>query len=159
MSGMHTWKVTGVIETSGEELCEKSADSHGMVKAVGTHSKMSMEENKIYLDYMLRRLSAIPCIWWSMANEYDLLFNRKIEDWYEFEKIISENDVYGHLLSNHNCTKLYDFSKSAITHCCVQSIAMHRAGQWQQEFEKPVVYDECCYEGDIQYEWGNISGC
>lgn len=269
MPGRYLWKVSGIVEASGEEVCEESTVSHGRVKTVGTHflyqdgskyypfgttiyalahqsdelieqtintlknspfnkvrhcvfpkhyaynhnepqffpfekgldgkwdvhhpcfaywnhleevilrlgkmgiesdlilfhpydrwgfSKMSMDENRTYLDYMLRRLSAIPCIWWSLANEYDLLFNRKMEDWYEFEKIICENDIYGHLISNHNWTKLYDFSRPAITHCSVQSIAMHRAGIWQREFNKPVVYDECCYEGDIQHEWGNISG-
>lgn len=34
-------------------------------------SIMSMEEWKIHLDYLLRRLSAYPFIWWSLANEYD----------------------------------------------------------------------------------------
>ena len=38
-------------------------------------SSLSIEEAKVYLDYLMRRLSAIPCIWWSMANEYDIMFN------------------------------------------------------------------------------------
>lgn len=119
---------------------------------------LNIDECRTYLDYALRRLSAIPSIWWSMANEYDIMFNHTTDDWYEIEKIIVQNDPYGHLLSNHNCLKFYDFSRPAITHCCVQTIAMHKADQWQDEFKKPVVYDECCYEGNIQHEWGNISG-
>ena len=30
--------------------------------------------------------------------------------------------------------------------------------QYQAKYGKPVVFDECCYEGDLQYPWGNISG-
>lgn len=119
---------------------------------------LSMEECRVYLEYVVRRLAAYPYIWWSMANEYDIMFNHTIEDWYEFERIITEEDPYHHLLSNHNCMKLYDFSRPAVTHCCVQTIAMYKAGEWQKRYQKPVVYDECCYEGDLQHEWGNISG-
>lgn len=119
---------------------------------------LTMEECRVYLEYVVRRLAAYPYIWWSLANEYDIMFNHTIEDWYEFERIITEEDPYHHLLSNHNCMKLYDFSRPAVTHCCVQTIAMHKAGEWQKRYEKPVVFDECCYEGDLQHEWGNISG-
>ncbi|OUP80771.1 hypothetical protein B5F07_19900 [Lachnoclostridium sp. An169] len=120
-------------------------------------SKMSMEENKVYLDYALRRLAAIPYIWWSMANEYDLMFHLSENDWFEIEDTIVKNDPYGHLLSNHNCIKFYDFSRPAITHVCVQTIAFYKAAEWMDRYQKPVVYDEFCYEGDIQHEWGNIS--
>lgn len=121
-------------------------------------AELSMEQNRVYLEYALRRLSAYPYIWWSMANEYDLMFNRTIEEWHRIEKIIKENDPYGHLLSNHDGMKFYDYSRPAITHCCVQTNAMHKADQWQKQFGKPVIYDECCYEGDLEFEWGNISG-
>jgi hypothetical protein len=33
---------------------------------------MPQADNFRYLDYLLRRLSAMPEIWWSLANEYDL---------------------------------------------------------------------------------------
>ncbi len=72
---------------------------------------MTMEENLIYLDYLLRRFAAIPQIWWSMANEYDLVMDRTMEDWYDIESFIVENDPYHHLLSNHNCFGFYDFSR------------------------------------------------
>ena len=119
---------------------------------------LDMEECRVYLDYVMRRFAAYPYIWWSMANEYDIMFNHTIEDWYEIERIITEQDPYHHLLSNHNCMKLYDFSRPAMTHCCVQTIAMYKADEWQKRYQKPVVFDECCYEGDLQHEWGNISG-
>lgn len=121
-------------------------------------AKMSREDNLIYLNYMLRRFAAFPYIWWSLANEYDLCFAKTMEEWYEIEAYVHDNDPFGHLLSNHNCIKYYDFTRPNITHCCVQTAAMHRAVKWIEESKKPVVFDECCYEGDIQFTWGNISG-
>lgn len=120
-------------------------------------SKLSPEENETYLRYALRRLSAFPSIWWSMANEYDLCFAKKPEDWYRFEEIIKEEDVYGHLLSNHYCMRLYDYSRKNITHCSMQNVLFHKADQWMRLYQKPVVFDECCYEGDIHFSWGNIT--
>lgn len=53
--------------------------------------------------------------------------------------------------------KSYDFSRPTITHCCVQTNAMHKAAEWMEKYKKPVVFDECCYEGNIEHEWGSIS--
>lgn len=63
-------------------------------------SKLAPEQNETYLRYLVRRLSAFPGIWWSMANEYDLCFAKSKEEWYKIEEIIKEEDVYDHLLSN-----------------------------------------------------------
>lgn len=118
---------------------------------------MSMEENEMYLRYALRRLSAIPYIWWSMANEYELCFAKSLGDWARIEEIIKEEDVYGHLLSNHYCMKFYDYTRENLTHCSMQNVLFHKADKWMKEFNKPIVYDECCYEGNIHFSWGNIS--
>lgn len=120
-------------------------------------SSMPMEENFIYLDYALRRLSAFPNIWWSLANEYDLLFERKEEDWYEIEQFIAEHDPYHHLLSNHNFIKLYDFSRKNVTHCCIQSNDVFRTAALLKKYHKPVIFDEMRYEGNISEPWGNLS--
>ena len=122
------------------------------------YSTMSMEENLVYLDYVLRRLAARPNIWWSLANEFDLMTARNEEDWYAIEEYIAANDVYGHLLSNHNCTYLYDFNRENVTHCCVQTPWVERATTWLREYGKPFMYDEMCYEGNLSFNWGNISG-
>lgn len=119
---------------------------------------LSMEDNLVYLDYLLRRFSAIPEMWWSMANEYDLCAAKTMEDWYAIEDFIVANDPYGHLLSNHNCFGFYDFKRPHITHQCVQTILVEKSGEWQKEIGKPLVYDECCYEGNLPLTWGNISG-
>lgn len=121
-------------------------------------ARFTLEECLVYLDYAMRRFSAIPHIWWSLANEYDLVFTRTMEDWFAIEEFIAKEDIYGHLLSNHNCFEFYDFSRKNITHCSIQTIQMYKADAWQEEFKKPVVYDECCYEGDLSHDWGNISG-
>lgn len=120
-------------------------------------AEFSLEENKIYLDYLIRRLSSNPDIWWSMANEYDLVYYKDMQDWYALEEYTAREDVYGHLLSNHNCFLFYDFHRENITHCSVQTTQLYKAAEWMQEYQKPVVYDECCYEGDLEMEWGNIS--
>lgn len=121
-------------------------------------ASMDREKNLIYLDYLLRRFSAFPSVWWSLANEFDLCFQKTMEDWHVFEEFIAENDPYHHLLSNHNCFSFYDFKRKNITHCCMQSNQMIRASQWLKEYQKPVIYDECCYEGNLPQNWGNLSG-
>ncbi|MCM1086750.1 MAG: DUF4038 domain-containing protein [Muribaculaceae bacterium] len=121
-------------------------------------SKLSREENKVYLDYLLRRLSAMPNVWWSLANEYDLNLERTLEEWEELEEYIAENDSYGHLLSNHNCCAFWDFSRPAVTHACIQTKMLTRIAEWRKKYQKPIVIDECCYEGNLYYPWGSISG-
>lgn len=120
-------------------------------------SRLSMAENEQYLDYLLRRLAAFPHMWWSMANEYDLMFGRTMEDWQRIEAQIAAQDPYHHLLSNHNCFAVYDFSRPAITHCCVQTSLTARVPEYRSRYQKPVIFDEMSYEGDIEASWGNIS--
>ena len=121
-------------------------------------AELSMEENRIYLDYLLRRLAAFPSVWWSMANEYDLMFQRGISDWYELEEYIAAHDPYGHLLSNHQCIVAYDFGRKNVTHCCLQLRDVNRAKEFSEKYQKPVIYDELAYEGNLPLDWGNISG-
>lgn len=122
------------------------------------YSSMPMEDNFVYLDYVMRRLAARPNIWWSMANEFDIVASRVPEDWYAIEDYIHRNDPFHHLLSNHNCTYLYDFTRENVTHCCIQTAWVEHATQWLQEYRKPLMYDEMCYEGNLTFNWGNISG-
>lgn len=121
------------------------------------HSHMTQEDNLRYLDYAIRRLAAYPNIWWSMANEYDLFHDWKMEQWNEIDTYISANDPYRHLLSNHNCLLEYDFGREAVTHVSVQSGVLSRVAELQKKFGKPVCYDECCYEGNLKEAWGSIS--
>lgn len=120
-------------------------------------AELGKDECMVYLDYLLRRLAAYPNLWWSLANEYDLMEHFELQWWYDFASFIAENDPYHHLLSNHNCIPYWDFAEEHTTHCCIQDICVKKVPRLQKEFGKPVLFDECCYEGDLQYPWGNIS--
>ena len=119
---------------------------------------LKQEDNLRYLDYLLRRLSAKPGIWWSLANEYDLSRSKTLSDWEEIENFVAENDPYGHLLSCHNCFAHWDFSRPRVTHASIQTKSLTQIPVWLQRFHRPVMIDECCYEGDIPQPWGSISG-
>ncbi|QIZ07557.1 DUF5605 domain-containing protein [Priestia megaterium] len=115
-----------------------------------------------YLQYIVARFSAYRHVWWSLANEYDLMWSKEIDDWERFAKIITENDPYNHLISIHNCLQFYDYNRPWITHCSVQRIDVYKTAEstdeWRKQWNKPIVIDECAYEGDIDQGWGNIPG-
>lgn len=125
-------------------------------------SDMGDDADDLFVSYLVRRLSAYRNVWWSVANEYDLLRAKTIEDWERIAGVITANDPSGHLLSIHNCFGFYDYNKPWITHASVQRIDVYRTAEntnaWREEWGKPVVIDECAYEGDIDQGWGNITG-
>lgn len=120
-------------------------------------STLTREKALIYLDYAVRRLAAFPNIWWSLANEYDLMAYKR-EDWECFAHFIRENDPFGHLLSNHHMVKPWDFSNPDTTHICVQLRDVDAVKGTIAQYRKPMMVDECRYEGNIPEQWGNISG-
>lgn len=115
-----------------------------------------------YLRYVVRRLAAFSNVWWSMANEYDLLWSKDTADWERLAAVVGEEDPFGHLNSIHNCRPLYDHSRPWITHVSIQRVDVYRTAEntdeWRERWGKPVVIDECAYEGDIDQGWGNITG-
>ena len=121
-------------------------------------SNMSREDNLRYLDYLLRRLAAFPNVWWSLANEYDLCFDKTVEDFKVFEKYTAENDPYHHPLSNHNCFQMWDAGSESITHVSFQTKELTRVAELLKKYGKPVLIDECRYEGNVPEFWGNLSG-
>lgn len=121
-------------------------------------SRMTPEQDDRYLRYLVARLSAFPNVWWSFANEYDLMASKTLSDWDRFLTIVAECDPVGHLRSIHNCFPFFDHRHPLVTHCSIQRQETARAAQWRQQYGKPVVIDECAYEGDIGEAWGNISG-
>lgn len=120
-------------------------------------AKFTKDECMVYLDYLTRRLAAFPNLWWSLANEFDLMDNFKKEWWAEFASFITKQDPYGHLLSNHNCFGYWDFSNQDTTHCSIQDELMWDVDVLQERYGKPVIFDEFCYEGTIKYHWGSLS--
>ena len=121
-------------------------------------SRMSPAEDDRYLRYLTARLAAFPNVWWSMANEYDLMPQKTPQDWDRFINITADNDPFGHLLSVHNCFRFYDHNHPRITHASIQRSSANLSAVWREKYGKPVSIDECCYEGTISELWGNISG-
>ncbi|WAH98534.1 DUF5605 domain-containing protein [Arthrobacter sp. MMS18-M83] len=125
-------------------------------------STMNAAADDLYVKYVTARLASHRNIWWSLANEFDLMFEKTIEDWERFAAIVQENDPNKHLLSIHNCREVYDHSRPWITHCSIQRLDIYKTAEmiteWRQEWRKPIVIDECAYEGNIDQGWGNITG-
>ena len=123
---------------------------------------MGRENDDRYVRYVIARLAAFRNIWWSVANEFDLMVSKKEKDWDRFFHIMQRYDAYQHLKSIHNCKKIYDHSKPWITHCSLQAQEPYKIKnymeKWRTVSKKPVVIDECAYEGNINHGWGNISG-
>jgi len=119
-------------------------------------SNLTMEESLIYLKYCIHRLSAFRNIWWSLANEYDFIMSKNNEDWDVIGEFICNEDKYGHMTAIHNCFALYP-KKQWMTHCSIQSNNVRNIPLWSKEYELPILLDECGYEGDIEFNWGNLS--
>lgn len=126
---------------------------------------MSDEEDDRYLRYCIARLSAYRNVWWSLANEYDFMTNRpqghrgnkQWEDWDRFFSILQKEDPHQRLRGIHNGRKWYDHTKEWVTHASLQTSDMARGFRYREQYGKPVIYDECRYEGDIPQGWGNIT--
>jgi Domain of unknown function (DUF5060)/Domain of unknown function (DUF5605)/Protein of unknown function (DUF4038) len=121
------------------------------------YATMPAEIDDRYLRYIVARLAAYRNMWWSMANEFDLMKAKSMEDWDRFFKIVQTCDPYQHPRSNHNCQTFYDHSKPWVTHCSIQRSDLERVDEWRKIYRKPVVIDECQYEGNIPNSWGNIT--
>lgn len=128
--------------------------------------RMDAETDEFYLRYVIARLSAFRNIWWSLANEFDFMKEKKLDDWDRFFRIVQESDPYQHLRSIHNGTKMYDpthltiydHTKPWVTHASMQYWELSPTSAWRKLYRKPIVVDECCYEGNLPQRWGNITG-
>lgn len=125
-------------------------------------SEMDAESDGRYWRYVIARFAAFRNVWWSLANEYDLLKKKTIADWERYAGILCERDPYHRLRSIHNCRDFYDHTRPWITHCSLQRQDRYRSTEltdtYAAKYQKPVVWDEICYEGNISHCWGNISG-
>ena len=102
------------------------------------YSKMPSDADDRYLRYVVARLAAFRNVWWSMANEYDLMKNKTMADWDRFFRIVQETDPYHHLhRSIHNGPNFYDHSKPWVTHvsaCKVQRLSKRARGRWMAQY-------------------------
>jgi hypothetical protein len=118
---------------------------------------MPNEADDFYLRYVIARLSAFRNVWWSIANEYDLVRAKTMSDWDRFFRIVQAEDPYSHLRSIHHSRVIYDHSKPWCTHASLQSYDFEKSAERRLAWNKPIVYDEIQYEGDVERRWGNLS--
>lgn len=121
---------------------------------------MGAEADDRYLRYAIARLAAYRNVWWSLANEFDFMHNKVMADWDRFCNLLVQHDAYQHLRSIHNGhpEDRYDHNKPWITHVSLQfqedNLRMVKA--LYEQYEKPMMLDECGYEGDVHHGWGNL---
>jgi hypothetical protein len=122
------------------------------------YQSMSAEVDDRYLHYVIARFSAYRNVWWSLANEFDLMRSKTTADWDRYVRILVDYDAFHHLRSIHYSHYQYEYGRGWCTHAGVQDSRMQLGAQWRSDWAKPVVFDECRYEGNIASRWGNICG-
>jgi hypothetical protein len=130
----------------------------------------SRENDTRYLDYLVARLAPYRNVWWSLANEYDLLFKLQprgiqlatildLKDWDGIGAHLAKIDPWGHPRSVHQWPFGVLFpDRPWLTHVSYQhpntySLLM----DIRRRYGKPVIDDEYQYEGNIPMDWGNCS--
>jgi hypothetical protein len=120
-------------------------------------SSMNRETEIMYIDYIIARFAAYKNVWWSMANEWDFMDAKKLSDWDFYIEQFARKDKFHHLIGIHNGVKLYDHTNPYITHASIQNEETFKAKEFLNKYKKPVIFDECRYEGNIPWSWGNLT--
>jgi hypothetical protein len=112
---------------------------------------LPMETNFHYIKYLVARLSSFRNVWWSIANEYDLVKSKSVDDWISISKAVKDADPYRHLLSIHGTTGTYfRHWLPEFTHASIQDegpvLHWGAAVLLRNAYYKPVIYDEVGYE-------------
>lgn len=126
------------------------------------YSDMKRADDERYLRYVVARFGAYRNVWWSMANEYDAVKTKTMEDWDHLLETLQAIDPHDRLRSIHQIDVYYDNRKPWITHSSIQNGAAVlddvRAELHRNFGLKPVIFDEVCYEGNSKLRWGNLTG-
>ncbi|MEO6786277.1 MAG: PKD domain-containing protein, partial [Chthoniobacteraceae bacterium] len=113
------------------------------------------------------RLSAFRNVWWSLANEFDFMTdkpkanhrgNKEFADWDRFFSILETEDPFHRMRGIHNGKVWYDHTKAWVTHASLQTSDMNAGVTFRAKYQKPVIYDECKYEGNVTQGWGRLTG-
>lgn len=121
------------------------------------YANLPPEVDDRYLRYLIARLGAYRNVWWSIANEWDLVKTKTLAHFDGYFRVVRESDPYQRLRSIHHSKVMYDHSKPWVTHVSLQDDDFNKTQGYLDTFLKPVIYDEMKYEGDIPRRWGNIS--
>ncbi|HMB63263.1 MAG TPA: DUF5060 domain-containing protein [Eudoraea sp.] len=124
------------------------------------YSEMGKEMNVKYVRYMIARLSAYRNVWWSLANEWDVPRIKEAIDWEGIGTLLQKEDPYQRLRGIHNWyydeSHFYDHTRPWVTHISAQTFFFFNAVKWRNKYQKPLLYDEMRYEGDVSSNWGNM---
>ena len=127
------------------------------------YAKMGEENDDRYVKYMIARIGAYRNVWWSLANEWDLMLNRKHKkeaDFDRFFRILKKNDPYQRFRGIHNWydteDHFYDHNKPGVTHASIQSSRFFQGLEWRKRYAKPLLWDEVRYEGNLPTGWGSL---
>jgi len=128
------------------------------------YAKMGQQNDDRYVKYMIARLGAFRNVWWSLANEWDLMVHNKHKteaDFDRFFRILQTHDPHQRLRGIHNWygteDHFYDHNKPGVTHSSIQSSRFFQGLDWRAMFPKPLLWDEVRYEGNVPTGWGNLS--
>lgn len=130
----------------------------------GIDAGMKLEDELFYLKYIISRLGAYRNVWWSLANEYDMMVDYSTKKfwadpytkyWDSLGAFVQQNDPYNHLRSIHNMKIIYP-QRPWVTHVSYQfpntySLLL----DLKHTYGMPVVNDEYQYEGNLKHNWGN----
>jgi len=120
-------------------------------------SLLNRETEDMYIQYIIARFAAYKNVWWSMANEWDFMDAKKLSDWDYYVEQFGKRDKFHHMLGIHNGVRFYDHTNPYITHASIQNEDTYRAKEFRLKYKKPVVFDECRYEGNIPWSWGDLT--
>jgi hypothetical protein len=124
--------------------------------------EMPAEANARYVRHVVARLSAYRNVWWSLANEFDVVKAMTDGDFDGLGQLVRDRDPHDRLRSIHNWRALFDNGRPWVTHASIQNgsavLDDARAVLYRDVWKKPVVFDEVRYEGDIGERWGNLTG-
>jgi hypothetical protein len=123
-------------------------------------ANMPAEVDDRFVRYVVARLAAYHNVWWSLANEYDMIRTKKESDWDRLGQLVQKLDPYDHLRGIQQSHVVYN--KSWVTHASLQaggSVASFGGALKKRElYDKPIIFDEIQYEGDIPKNWGRLPG-
>jgi len=125
------------------------------------YGDMARADDERYIRYVMARMGAYRNVWWSLANEFDLVKSKNEADWDHLGQLLQAEDPHQRLRSIHNCKAFYDNRKPWVTHSSIQNGMSvkddTRAEIYRSIWLKPVVFDEICYEGKVGLRWGNLT--
>lgn len=125
------------------------------------YSEMGDKMNEKYVRYMIARISAFRNVWWSLANEWDVPRIKETIDWEGIGTLLQNEDPHQRFRGIHNWygseDHFYDHTRPWITHASIQTSQFYNAIKWRNQYNKPLLFDEMRYEGDVSSSWGNMT--